>query len=121
MTYLQRLIANTLIFISLSVLFPQQVFVESLTIAIAASFVLSLLNTLVKPILTLLSLPLNILTFGLFSFVISAGMLQLTSHLLGNFRFGFSSFTVSILVAVAMALVNAIVSDHNIDKYADKR
>lgn len=50
--------------------------------AIAASFVLSILNTLVKPILILLSLPLNILTLGLFSFVISAGMLQLTSNLL---------------------------------------
>ncbi|MGX7213444.1 phage holin family protein [Enterococcus raffinosus] len=120
MTYLQRLIANSLIFISLSVLFPTHVYVESLTMAIAASFVLSILNTLVKPILILLSLPLNILTLGLFSFVISAGMLQLTSNLLGNYRFGFSSFAVSVLVAVVMAIVNAIVSDHNIGKYADR-
>ena len=120
MTYLQRLIANSLIFISLSELFPNQVYVESLTMAIAASFVLSILNTLVKPILILLSLPLNILTLGLFSFVISAGMLQLTSNLLGNYRFGFSSFAISILVAIVMAIVNAIVSDHNIDKYADR-
>ena len=120
MTYLQRLIANSLIFISLSVLFPNQVYGESLTMAIAASFVLSILNTLVKPILILLSLPLNILTLGLFSFVISAGMLQLTSNLLGNYRFGFSSFAISILVAIVMAIVNAIVSDHNIDKYADR-
>ncbi|GAA2908490.1 phage holin family protein [Enterococcus pseudoavium] len=120
MTYLQRLIANALIFISLSVLFPSYVYVESLTMAIAASFVLSILNMLVKPILTLLSLPLNILTLGLFSFVISAGMLQLTSNLLGNFRFGFSSFAVSVLVAIVMALINVIVSEHNIDKYADR-
>ncbi|MDT2596537.1 phage holin family protein [Enterococcus dongliensis] len=120
MTYLQRLIANALIFISLSVLFPEHIYVESLVMAIAASFVLSILNTLVKPILILLSLPLNILTLGLFSFVISAGMLQLTSNLLGNYRFGFSSFTVSILVAVVMAIINAIVSEHNIDKYADR-
>ena len=74
MTYLQRLIANALIFISLSVLFPDHVYVESLMMAITASFVLSILNTLVKPILILLSLPLNIMTLGLFSFVISAGM-----------------------------------------------
>lgn len=120
MTYLQRLIANALIFISLSVLFPNQVYVESLMMAVAASFVLSILNTLVKPILIFLSLPLNILTLGLFSFVISAGMLQLTSNLLGNDRFGFSSFGVSILVAIVMAIVNAIVSEHNIDKYADR-
>ena len=120
MTYLQRLIANALIFISLTVLFPDHVYVESLMMAITASFVLSILNTLVKPILILLSLPLNIMTLGLFSFVISAGMLQLTSNLLGNYRFGFSSFAISILVAVVMAIVNAIVSDHNIDKYTDR-
>lgn len=65
MTYLQRLIANALIFISLSVLFPDHVYVESLMMAITASFVLSILNTLVKPILILLSLPLNIMTLGL--------------------------------------------------------
>jgi putative membrane protein len=47
-------------------------------------------------------------------------MLQLTSNLLGNYRFGFSSFAISILVAVVMAIVNAIVSDHNIDKYTDR-
>ena len=81
MTYLQRLIANALIFISLSVLFPDHVYVESLMMAITASFVLSILNTLVKPILILLSLPLNIMTLGRISFVISAGMLQLTSTL----------------------------------------
>lgn len=43
MTYLQRLIANALIFISLSVLFPDHVYVESLMMAITASFVLSIL------------------------------------------------------------------------------
>lgn len=119
MTYLQRLIANSLIFISLSVLFPTHVFVASLTTALFASIVLSILNALVKPILTLLSLPLNILTFGLFSFVISAAMLQLTSSILGSTSFAFSSFWASILVAVVMAIVNAVVSERNIDKYSE--
>ena len=46
-------------------------------------------------------------------------MLQLTSHLLGNYRFGFSSFGVSILVSIVMAIINGIVSEHNMDKYTD--
>ncbi|GCF93430.1 membrane protein [Enterococcus florum] len=120
MTYLQRMFANTLIFISLSVLFPSYIFVGSIWIAVLASFVLSILNTLVKPILTILSLPLNLLTFGLFSFVISAGMLQLTSSIVGSYRFGFSSFGTAIIVAVVMAIVNMIVSDRNIDKYSER-
>lgn len=119
MTYLQRLIANTLIFISMSVLLPTHVMVANLGMAILASFILSILNMLVKPVLTLLSLPLNLLTFGLFSFVISAAMLQMTSWIVGSQNFGFSSFFVSIVVAIVMAIVNMIVSEHNIDKYTD--
>ncbi|MBO1307526.1 phage holin family protein [Enterococcus sp. 669A] len=120
MTYLQRVIANTLIFISLSVIFPAHIFVANIWVAILASFILSILNTLVKPILTLLSLPLNLLTFGLFSFVISAGMLQLTSSIVGSYRFGFASFGTAVLVAVVMAIVNVIVSEHYLDKYTDR-
>lgn len=117
MTYFQRLIANTLTFVSLSVLFPNHVYVATLLTAVLASFVLSLLNTLVRPILTLLSLPLNLLTLGLFTFVINGGMLQLTSYLVGDQRFGFSSFGAAILVSIVMSLINMIVSEHQLDKY----
>lgn len=52
--------------------------------AIIAAFVLSILNMLVKPVLTILSLPFTLLTFGLFSFVVNAAILQMTSFLWGN-------------------------------------
>ncbi|GBD66633.1 putative uncharacterized protein [Tetragenococcus halophilus subsp. halophilus] len=106
-----------LTFISLSVLLPQMVHVQSFLTALLASFVLSILNLLIKPILTLLSLPLTILTMGLFSFLINAVMLQMTSSLVGPDNFGFSSFGASLLVAVIMSVVNLIVTDHNMRKY----
>ncbi|MBP1044934.1 phage holin family protein [Enterococcus sp. BWM-S5] len=116
MTYFQRLVVNTLTFVSLAVIFPDMIFVKSLGIAIIAAFVLSVLNMLVKPILTILSLPLTLITFGLFSFVVNAMILRLTSFFVGEMNFGFSSFWAAVLMAVIMSLVNAVVSEHNLNK-----
>ena len=117
MSYLQRLVVNTLAFISLSVLFPTKIYIASFTIAIVASFVLSLLNMFVKPILHLFSLPITLLTFGLFSFVINGAILKMTSALLGEQNMAFSSFGAAVLMAAIMSLINAIVADHNDSKY----
>ncbi|MGX7024736.1 phage holin family protein [Vagococcus hydrophili] len=117
MSYLQRLIVNTLAFISLSVLFPYKFYVGSLLMAFLASVVLSGLNMFVKPILHILSLPITLITFGLFSFIINAMMLKFTSVLVGEQNFAFSSFGSAILIAVIMSIINSIVSDHFSSKY----
>lgn len=117
MSYFQRLVVNTLAFISLSVLFPTKFYVSSFVIAIVASVVLSVLNMFVKPILHLFSFPITLLTFGLFSFVINGAMLKLTSVLVGETNFAFSSFGSAILIAAVMSLINTIVMDHNENKY----
>lgn len=116
MSYLERLIVNALTFIGMSVLLPDKVYVSSIWIALIASFVLSILNMCVKPILHILSLPFTILTFGLFSFVINGIMLRMTSFFLGEANFSFSSFGVAVLVAIVMTFVNSIVTDHNTRK-----
>ena len=112
MSYFKRLVVNTLTFVSLSVLLPNNMlYVRSLMIAILASFILSLLNTLVKPIVHILSLPITLLTFGLFSFVINGLMLLMTASLLGPLNFSFSSLWAAILVSIIMSVVNSIVSE----------
>lgn len=116
MTYFQRIIVNTLTFISLTVLLPDMVHVENIWMAVIASFVLSLLNMIVKPILTILSLPITLITFGLFSFVINGAILRMTSFFVGETNFGFSSFGAAFFVAILMSLVNMIVTNHNINK-----
>ena len=116
MGYFQRLLVNMLTFISLSVLLPSMIHVRSFWIALVASFVLSLLNGLVKPVLTVLSLPLTLLTFGLFSLVINGLMLQMTSFFVGQQNFGFASFGAAFLIAIIMTVVNTIVTEHNMDK-----
>ncbi|MDQ8564257.1 phage holin family protein [Enterococcus faecium] len=113
MSYFQRILVNTLTFISLAVLFPAMVHVRSIWTAVLASFVLSVLNMFVKPILTILSLPFTLVTLGLFTFVINAAILKMTSFFVGAEHFSFSSFGAALLVAILMSLVNVIVSEHN--------
>lgn len=61
------------------------VFVDSYTTAIIVAVVLSLLNFIVKPILVLLTLPVTILTLGLFLLVINAVIILLADNLIDGF------------------------------------
>jgi len=61
-------------------------------------FVLGIINVFIRPILKLLSLPLIILSFGLFSFIINIALLYITSNL-------FSFFTIDTLLAGILGLL----------------
>ena len=58
--------------------------VASFGSALLAAFVLGLLNTLVRPLLVLLTLPVTVLTLGLFLFVINAAMFWSAAELLSG-------------------------------------
>lgn len=116
MSYLQRIVVSTLTFISLAVIFPNMIFVNSIWTAVVASFVLSVLNLFVKPFIMFLSIPFTLLTFGLFTFVINALILQMTSFFVGAANFSFSSFESAIMIAVIMSFVNIIVSNRNMNR-----
>lgn len=61
------------------------VHVASFWSALVAALVIGLVNALVRPILLLLTLPVNILTLGLFTFVINALMFWLASSIVKGF------------------------------------
>ena len=60
--------------------------VASFGSAMIAALVLGLLNTLVRPLLVLLTLPVTLITLGLFLFVINALMFFFAAHLLTGFH-----------------------------------
>jgi len=64
--------------------------VVSFPAAMLAAVVIGFVNAVVKPIITLLTLPLSILTLGLFLFVVNAISLSLASWLAGAFNIGFA-------------------------------
>ena len=80
--------------------------VTSFTAALVAAFVIGLLNTVVRPILVLLTLPITIVTLGLFLFVINALLFWAASGLLGGFHVnGFVAALIGSLLYSLLGLV----------------
>jgi len=86
---------------------------ESFSAGVAAVIVFSLLNAVVRPVLYLLSLPLIIVTLGLFMVVINALLLQLVAWLVNGFVVeGFwPSVWGALLISVVSTILNLWVSD----------
>ncbi len=59
--------------------------VNSFYTALVAALVLGLLNAIIRPIISILTLPVNILTLGLFSFVVNAAMVWIASSIVKGF------------------------------------
>jgi len=79
---------------------------------LAVALVFGLLNALVRPLLALLSCPLMILTLGLFTFVINAVILWLTSAVSGKLGIGFhvEGFWAAFLGALVVSIVSILLS-----------
>ncbi len=87
-------------------LYPSGVTVTNYTSALIAAFVIGLLNTLLRPILVLLTLPVTLLTLGLFLFVINALMFWAAAHVLDGFGVaGFVAALVGSLIYSACGIV----------------
>jgi putative membrane protein len=89
--------------------FYSGVVVTSFLAALIAAFVIGLLNTIVRPIFIILTLPLTILTLGLFLFIINALMFYMASGLLDGFKVkGFTAALIgSLLYSVAGMIIEA--------------
>lgn len=72
------------------------------------SIVWGLLTLLVKPVLLLLTLPINILTLGLFTFVVNAVLLLIMSSIVPGFRV--AGFGTALIAAIVLSLVNMFLS-----------
>jgi len=88
----------------------QSVQIDSFTTALVAALVLGLINTLIRPILILLTLPVTVLTLGLFILVINGLMFWAASDLVQGFQVaGFSSAVLgALLYSVISWLLSAI-------------
>jgi len=78
---------------------------ESIGVALLASLILSILNTIVKPILVFFTLPITVLSLGLFLFIINAITLMLTQALFGS-SFVIEGFGTAILAAIVISIIN---------------
>jgi putative membrane protein len=85
--------------------------VASFPAAMVAAVFIGLVNAFVRPIITLLTLPLSILTLGLFLFVVNAISLSLASWLAGAFDIGFkvSGFWPALFGSIVLSFVSGLI------------
>jgi len=76
--------------------------------AFFAAAILGILNAFFRPILFILTLPINILTLGLFTFVINAVLLKMASGVISGFEV--HGFWSAVLGALVISLVNWLLS-----------
>ena len=81
--------------------------VKSFGAAMIAAFVLGLFNTLLRPILVLLTLPVTVLTLGLFLFVINALMFYFAAELLEGFHV--ASFFAALIGSLLYSLCGMVI------------
>lgn len=80
--------------------------VASFPVAVLVAIVLGLVNAFLKPILILLTLPINILTIGLFTFVINAVIILLVANIVSGFRV--DGFWLALVFSLILSIVNSV-------------
>jgi len=89
--------------------------------AFFAAAILGILNAFFRPILLILTLPVNILSLGLFTFVINAAMLMMVSGIISGFKvYGFwSAVFGSLLISLVSWLLTSFISERGTVQYID--
>ena len=100
-------IIHTVALLGVAYLMPS-VRIESLGAALIAALLLGLANTIVRPILILLTLPVTILTLGLFIFVINGLLFLAIAHLVSGFEV--AGLWPAILAAIVYSIFSWILS-----------
>ena len=85
----------------------QGVEVRSFTAALIAALVIGLLNAVVRPVLVFLTLPVTVLTLGLFLFVINALMFWAAASLLDGFEV--RGFTAALIGSLLYSLIGMVI------------
>lgn len=122
MGFLIRLVVNAAALWVAAQLVPRFV-ITGVTPLIFAALVLGLINAIVRPVLVILTLPLTLVTLGLFLFILNAFCLWLTSRLVPGFEvqtFG-SALLGALVISVVSWSLTAFVSDGGRWRRLDER
>jgi putative membrane protein len=98
---------NTLVIIVAAYIVPG-VRVDNFVAALITALVLGIINAFIRPILLILTLPINILTLGLFTFVIMAFLVWLAAQIVPGFRV--DNFGSALLFAIVVAVINGLLA-----------
>lgn len=107
---------------AVAVLFTAQILpgveVSGIVDALLVAFVLSFLNTFLKPLLLILTIPVTLITFGLFLLVINAVIIIVADALLDGFNV--NGFGWALLFSLILSVINAVLQSMTGLNQADK-
>ena len=85
--------------------------IDSFLTALIVALILSILNTFIKPILVILTIPITIVTLGLFLLVINAILVMVTDYFVDGFAVSgwLTAILFSLIVSLVTYILNAIV------------
>ena len=96
-------IVTSAILLGMPYVFPGKITVANIWVAIIAAFVLGIVNTIIRPIIKFLAFPITFLILGLFTFVINAFTVLLTSWIVPGFAV--AHFWWALLLSVIISTV----------------
>ena len=102
-----RLLFNSFALVLMTDIVPG-LHLDGLVSAFIAALVWGLVNTLVRPIFSFFTFPLQLLTLGLFTLVINGAMLALTSTLVPGFTI--SSFSSAFMGALVLSIISLVLT-----------
>ena len=107
MNFLIRILISTAAVMLTGWILPDTwVKVDNIFTALIVAIVLAFLNQVVKPILTILTLPITFITMGLFLVVINAGIIMLADYFIQGFTVG--GFWSALGFSVVLAIFNSL-------------
>ena len=116
MKFLTQLIISALAVIITSKILPGVKIDSALTGVIVAA-VLAVLNAIIKPILIILTIPITVVTLGLFLLVINAGLIMMASELVNGFSV--SGFWTALFFSIILSLVTSVFNNLSKDKTSE--
>jgi len=82
--------------------------IESMAMGIVAAGILGVVNAIIRPVVLVLTLPINVLTLGLFTLIINAAMLELVAYVVPGFFI--ESFSAAFLGALVISLISWVLN-----------
>jgi len=110
MKFIIKVLVTALAVMAAAYMLAPHVQVESFWISIIVALVLALLNAFVRPLLLIISIPVTILTLGLFIFVINAVIIYIAAYFVDGFKVDGFWWTLlfSIIVSFVSSLLNSL-------------
>jgi putative membrane protein len=108
-SFVMRVVINTLALWLVSAVFPSLIYFQQGGAAdyLIAGLVLGLVNAVLRPILVVLTLPINVLTLGLFTLIINAIVLQLVAAWT---RLETGGFLEAVIASIVLGITSTIIS-----------